>query len=146
MISRVSLGRAIANSDHVIHKITFNPLPTLTMKSSSTKLVENFMRRQGSNNAPLVFDTAKKIDDLEVFISIASDFDMSTGFNIDEDLFGVMGVNWGGGRWVKIIVEQLHEPYNVVSEKVILIRDRLKDYFCETFSDWELDFNRSTAA
>lgn len=101
------------------------------------------MRRQGSKNAPCVFDTEKKIDDLEVFTSIAHDFNMIISFNIDEDLFGVMGVNWGGGRWVKIGVEQRHQPYVVVSEEFILIGDRFKDYFCETFSDWELDFNRS---
>ena len=114
--------------------------------AASTTPLENFMRHQGWKNAPLVFDTTKKIDDLEVFTSIVNDFDMTTTFNISEDLFGVMGVNWGGGRWVKINVEQLHEPYNVVSEDFILIEDRFKDYFCETFSDWELDFNRSKAA
>ena len=27
----------------------------------------------------------------------------------------------------------------VVSDELILITDRYKDYFCETFSDWELD-------
>ena len=115
------------------------------MNSTRLNPLEKFMRRRGGNNAPCVFDTAKKIDDFEVFTTIADDFGMNTVFNIDEDLFGVMGVNWGGGRWIKVSIHRLRAVDGLVSSEFILIDDRFKDYFCETFSDWELDLNPSKA-
>ena len=113
------------------------------MNSTRPNPLEKFMRRQGSNNAPCVFDTAKKIDDLEEFSTFLDDFDMHLVFHTDEDLFGVMGVNWGGGRWIKVSIHRLRAVDDLVSSEFILIDDRFKDYFCETFSDWELDLNPS---
>ena len=117
------------------------------MNSTRPNPVEKFMRRHGSNDAPCVFDTPRKIDDLEVFTTLAYDFGMHTVFHIDEDLLGDMGVNWGGGRWIKVSIHRPSETdvmdEEVVSDELILITDRYKDYFCETFSDWELDLNPS---
>ena len=119
------------------------------MNSTRPNPLEKFMRRQGSNDAPCVFDTPRKIDDLEVFTTIAHDFGMHTVFHIDEDLLGEMGVNWGGGRWIKVSIHRPSETdvlvEDVVSDELILITDRYKDYFCETFSEWELDLNPSKA-
>ena len=46
-------------------------------------------------------------------------------FHIDEDLLGDMGVNWGGGRWIKVSIHRPSETDVMVSDVVSRITSEL---------------------